>query len=166
MLFEILCLTTDSSIVPVAARNSLKATYSVICSHLSSVVRVWGTWRTVSVSRHRQRHMCIPCGFGRRKCTSECHNVKLFRLQHPQRKITLSPAQKAVCCPKCGHVEAGEQGAEVPTSRRHAVVASVAAIVGSAATVGGEAEAAADAYEIPVNQQCIECVGSGVISCT
>lgn len=63
-------------------------------------------------------------------------------------------------------MEACQEGEEVPASRRQAVVAGLAAMVAAPITVGGAAEAAADAYEIPINQQCIECVGSGVISCT
>lgn len=64
-------------------------------------------------------------------------------------------------------MEATVAGEDLAASRRQAVVAGLAVVAGAAPiAVDGAAEAAADAYEIPVNQQCIECVGSGVISCT
>ena len=90
----------------------------------------------------------------------------LLSVQHPQKKLALTPARKAACCRGQGHVEASSEGEELGTSRRQTVV-GVVALAGIAPICGcGEAEAAADAYEIPVNQQCIECVGSGITSCT
>lgn len=61
----------------------------------------------------------------------------------------------------------GGKDKQLPASRRQTVVAGLAAvIVTEPLAVGGAAEAAADAYEIPVDQQCIECAGGGVNSCT
>lgn len=47
------------------------------------------------------------------------------------------------------------------------MLAGVSAAMAATGTVSaGEASAAADAYEIPESQQCIECTGSGIVSCT
>lgn len=83
----------------------------------------------------------------------------------------LSASQQAVCC-KCGKrseaalvVKSSDEAGR--SSRRGALLAGVSAAVSLSGTVSaGEASAAADAYEIPENQQCIECTGSGIISCT
>lgn len=97
----------------------------------------------------------------KRCCSSNgCSSVQqLKKFVAPRR------AQKAAGC-QCRPVEASAELKDVHPSRRQAVVASLAAVTATApAAIDGPAEAAADAYEIPVNQQCIECIGSGVISC-
>lgn len=45
------------------------------------------------------------------------------------------------------------------------MIAGFSAVAGTGTVSAGEASAAADAYEIPENQQCIECTGAGIISC-
>eukprot|EP00892_Ulva_mutabilis_P002249 jgi/Ulvmu1/12024/UM083_0037.1 len=83
-------------------------------------------------------------------------------------KPQLSSAQKVVCC-KCGkRAEAAvavSKSCDEGSSRRAALLAGVSAVTVSGTVNSGAASAAADAYEIPENQQCIECTGSGIISC-
>ena len=86
-------------------------------------------------------------------------------------KSQRSSAQKGSCCKCAKRLEAAvavSNGAreEEGSSRRAALLAGVSVAATFSGTVSdGEALAAADAYEIPENQQCIECTGSGIISC-
>ena len=81
-------------------------------------------------------------------------------------KPQLSRAQRSLLCHTCGKpVEA--PAAEASSSRRDALLAGaafVAATTAAASNAPAEA-AAADVIEIPVDQQCLECTGGGVVNC-
>jgi hypothetical protein len=76
-------------------------------------------------------------------------------------KTRPTAAQRAVLG-KCGKDEIVK---EQDTTRRQALVAGITGVGAIACCNAGNAKAAADAYEIPTSQQCLECTGSGIISC-
>lgn len=100
------------------------------------------------------------------------HSVPGMMVQVLVRKHPIRPAvAKSPVMAKCGkftcssHADSKKSG---KSSRRNTLIAGMSAVTVSEALSAGEASAAssaADAYEIPETQQCLECAGSGVISC-
>jgi hypothetical protein len=92
-----------------------------------------------------------------------CH-VGAARVQGPVRAPSARPPRVQHQC-ACAHQHQAEYGSlELSASRRALLgvgVAGLAAVSGQCSS----AEAAADAFEIPKEQQCFECTGSGIVNC-
>jgi hypothetical protein len=79
----------------------------------------------------------------------------------------LSQAQRAILCRKCGKPVEGGIVEGSGASRRDALISGVTFTAAMVTAKPNEAASAeeADALEIPLNQQCLECLGGGVVNC-
>lgn len=109
-------------------------------------------------------HMRVsPCMLTRNERSNTCMQAAVA-----QPRVTA--AQRAVLCRKCGQVQPAAlttAATGAASSRRDALVATVAGVAALATAQPDSAAeaAAADAFEIPASQQCLECIGSGIVNC-